>query len=284
MARKTRSTSQPWAGKPAGKRNAASGKPGKPDAAAPPEKPPLPATPEACCEAVAALCKRVDEAIPAPQKPGAWGDPVQRIINDELRPLMAHLDKLLNPPRPETVEYEEGLTIEQEAALEKAEEAAQQAWHDAYQDPREYLLVAMTLDRGVMPSWSRPSTFLMWFGPLPVRVTWPGLFGQAYTVEPCLPNQMWFSALATVSFSTSFYREMPTVRNVVASAIQRNVSGRDQKNRLTARLCGLRADEALATEDYLLSHRWLAEALKRGPVDPVPMDDALLLAQPPLMA
>jgi len=286
MARRTRSTSQPWAGKPAGKRKAQTGKPGKPAEAAVPEEPALPETAEACCEAIAAICQQVDELIPGPAQIG-WGDPVQRMVTARLRPLIDHLDKLLNPPRPEPAAVDpdaDPLTPEQEEEADSKLEDARRAWMDALQDPRDYLQVALSLDRGEVPSWSRPGTFLLWFGPLPVRCTWPGLFGDTFTLEPCQPDQLWFSVRGVSQHGLRFYKDMPPVKDVVASAMDRAISGRDSKGRLTASLMGLRQDEAMAVDDYLRSHRWLQEALRPGPVDVVPMPDELLLAQPPLEA
>lgn len=247
MARKTRPMSTASAkGKPAGKPKAKTGKPPK----MAPE--PLPETVEATVAAIAKVCDLIDAEIPKPNMRKSYEQSAVADLKRNLMPLIDHLTMLLPPE----------------------------------DDVRDFLLVALSTDLGVVPSWSRPGTFLLWFGPIPVRCTWPGVIRDTMLLEPADPAALWWDARPTIERFVSVNQGMDPVRErfrvIMATAFGREA--RDKKGRLTARLRPLRWDEAAAVEEYRQTHRWLWEPLRKGPVDPVAMPQELLLAQPQLAA
>jgi hypothetical protein len=262
-------------GKPLGKPPAVNGKPpsvlGKPPAAEP-ERLVIPDTVDGIVAAIGAVCDQIDEAIEKPRQYGfhlrqpGYDSPLRKLNLERLNPLTEALGKLLNPkvePNPDN-------------ATEVAAEVV-------YQDPLDYLKVALHGDRGKVPTWSRPGVFLVWFGPIPVRCTWFGAFDSDCHLEAVNPRELWFDEDATVVAGTVI---TPNDKSVDA-VFKRHLKGwgdqRDKKGVPMMKLRHLKAEQAQVVNDFLSTHRWLHEAMRMGPINPVPMPQHLLLAQPALI-
>jgi len=180
------------------------------------------------------------------------------------------------------------MTSEEKEAAREAYTAARAAWEERYQDPHDYLRIAMAVEPGTVPSLSRPGTFLMWFGPLPVRCTWFGAFHTFMRLEPAEPEQLWFYNSAKMEPSVRLFKDMDEVRLIFAAmmqaAVRPRVDHRSGGRKLSKpSLRGLRDTEAMGADHYLRNNLWLQRALAKGPVDVVPMPPEVLMAQPLLM-
>jgi hypothetical protein len=252
-------------GKPLGKPPSINGKPpsvsGKPPAAEP-ERLVIPDTVDGIVAAIGTVCDQIDEAMEKPRQQAhslrnpAYDSPLRKLRAARLEPLTEALGKLLN-----------------------AEVAAEAA----YQDPLDYLKVALHSERGKVPTWSRPGVFLIWFGPIPVRCTWFGAFSSECHLEAVNPRELWFEADATVFAGAVISPADQGVDAVFKRFLRGWGDRRDKKGVPLTKLRHLKADQAAVVSNFLNDHRWLHEAMRMGPINPVPIPQHLLLAQPALI-
>lgn len=152
----------------------------------------------------------------------------------------------------------------------------------------DLLTVALHADQGTVPTWSRPGRFLVWFGPIPVLCTWRGMVSTDCYLEPADPRALWIDEDVTIEKSGHVQATDASVDAVFRrwlEAMANSVTPRSRNNKPehTMKLRHLDRIHEQAVRDHLGRSRWLQEALRRGPVNPVPMPQHLLFAQPALI-
>jgi hypothetical protein len=143
---------------------------------------------------------------------------------------------------------------------------------------------------GTVPSWARPGTFLVWIDYVPCRCIWGGFIDPAVEVVAADPKALWLSPAGTVSASQQIYKDFGTPLDLFRDSLQQSTTattfiGRGRSyNRKTEPAFKLHrlGELAVATAEKVLAmpeHAWLVAALKRGPVDPIPLPPHLQAVQ-----
>jgi hypothetical protein len=132
---------------------------------------------------------------------------------------------------------------------------------------------------GIVPRWSRPGTFLVWWDYVPIRCAWSGFSDQSAMLFAADPNAPWLSGDGW--WSLHFHSIEPGCRTV-ADAFRRQIAslgGEGSRHRLNLTRLDDEAKEATRKSLALPENEWLREALKRGPVDPLPLPHHLQAVQ-----
>lgn len=144
---------------------------------------------------------------------------------------------------------------------------------------------------GTVPPWSRPGTFLIWIGYIPCRCVWGGFAQRVADVAAADPKQKWFSPAGTVSATRAVKLRHQSPSDVFRTYLTDTVEARATKlknrragyvdigpafNLLPLADVGRQMAEAeLARPE----NAWLVAALKRGPVNPIPLPKHLHAVQ-----
>jgi len=143
---------------------------------------------------------------------------------------------------------------------------------------------------GTVPTWARPGTFLVWIDYVPCRCVWGGFIDPAMEVVAADPNAMWLSPAGAISAQQHIYKDFRTPLDLFRDSLQQSTTattsiGRGRSyNRKTEPAYNLHrlGELAVATAEKVLAmpeHAWLVAALKRGPVDPIPLPPHLQAVQ-----
>jgi hypothetical protein len=126
---------------------------------------------------------------------------------------------------------------------------------------------------GSVPRWSRPGEFLLWVDYVPVRCVWQGLPRPSGVLFAVDPTKMWFTSAGALDVRLpDIQPQHATVADLFRSLLA-TLHGRALK------LEPLDDDAIDAAQQTLADAPWLAEALKRGSVDPVPLPRHLQAVQ-----
>jgi hypothetical protein len=232
--------------------------PNKPtaSAAAPPapkEEKPAPRSQDAIMADIVMVCDEFDAEMTKPRdKPLNFQYPERNRVT----PLSVLRDRL----RLLTVELDKDLTDEQ---LKKG-------------SVDDLIEAALAEQPGIVPRWSRPGTFLVWIGFVPVRCDWSGFaFPNGY-VSAADPTALcpWPSGMDHTH--TAVDADEHTVDDLFRNALQRQTVALMWNKRSTAKapafgLHKLKSDAAKDVAEYLAANGWLRDALKRGPVNAIPL-------------
>jgi hypothetical protein len=148
---------------------------------------------------------------------------------------------------------------------------------------------------GTVPSWARPGTFLIWIGYIPCRCIWGGFADPNADIVAADPTEKWFAPSGAVSMSISIPPSCDTVEELFRTFLTGKVEERAFKYPKSRaynapapkdlgpmfnlhRLAEM-GREAAEKELAKPSNAWLAPALKRGPVNPIPLPPHLQFVQ-----
>ena len=133
-----------------------------------------------------------------------------------------------------------------------------------------------------MPSIGRPGRFVEWIGWVPVLCEWGGLISRSsMELRAIDPAQRWLTS--------SGYRSLYDARYVSGNSGVRALFRHVLSNMATSKgfdliELGEHAREAAANQLALPENEWLRQALKAGPVDPLPLPSRLWAVQTSLFA
>lgn len=150
------------------------------------------------------------------------------------------------------------------------------------------VLDAIACERGQVPPWSRAGTFVVWAGRVPIRCEWHGYpfpIVRLYAADPyaLFPNSdgVAFGNSQTMSIDPSF----PTVDQLFRWAISTVMTRTETVKKKVVpafKLMKLSAQAQERTLAYLSENEWLRQAIRRDPVDPLPLPKHLRSLQLPL--
>jgi hypothetical protein len=144
------------------------------------------------------------------------------------------------------------------------------------------IVMAFADPPGDVPRWSRPGTFLVWLDYVPIRCVWGGFADQSAMLFAADPDVPWVSGDGW--WSLHFHGIEPGCRSV-ADTFRREIANLGgPRARLELKRLDDEAIEAARKTLALPESEWLREALKRGPVDPVPLPQHLQAVQQRLFA
>lgn len=256
-------TKKRWAGtKPATKPRKVAPLPKVPAAPKQPPKPELPDTLDGCVERITALCKQVDAEMAKPDRPSRIGLRFPP-SNSPLHQVRVEVDMLVRRV---------GQLLPQED-----EESAE-----------SYLAKRLAMAPGDAPSWGLPGTFLLWLGDIPVRCEWQGFIDPGGWFVAADPRQPWIDRdMAPPVYCSNIPDNVETPRALFwqTLAARSRAVGYERNRQVPAmQFQALEPEETAEIARYLAEHAWLQAALKRGPVDPVPLPPHLRTVQMPLIA
>jgi hypothetical protein len=148
---------------------------------------------------------------------------------------------------------------------------------------------------GTVPSWARPGTFLLWIGYIPCRCIWGGFADPTADIVAADPTEKWFAPSGAVNMNISIPPSCRTVdalfRTFLTSKTEERAFKYPKSRAYNApapkdlgpmfnlhRLAEM-GREAAEKELAKPSNAWLAPALKRGPVNPIPLPAHLQFVQ-----
>jgi hypothetical protein len=227
-----------------------------------PKVPEVPDTKEGLLAEIGALLDKVDATMAGPRKNIVWFGRYSgtRTELDGVYELSRRLEKLLNPER--------------DPALPGAPEA---------------IRAAFGAEPGTVPSWSRPGTFLVWIDYIPCRCVWGGFADPAVDVVAADPKALWMMPAGAMSL-TAYPAIEPQHRSVVdlfADKLRERTNSTQTSGRRGGKpepafnLFSLNEHGREAAEQELAKpeNAWLVQALKRGPVRPIPLPPHLQSVQ-----
>jgi hypothetical protein len=136
---------------------------------------------------------------------------------------------------------------------------------------------------GSIPRWSRAGTFLLWMDYVPLRCEWGGFATQSACVFAADPEAMWFSSRGATHLELRYIEpECVTVADSFRLLLRKHVDLAASKLRMVK--LDDEAAEATRKTLELPESEWLRDALKAGPVDPLPLPRHLQAVQQRLFA
>jgi hypothetical protein len=156
----------------------------------------------------------------------------------------------------------------------------------------EAIMAAFGSAPGTVPSWARPGTFLLWIDYMPCRCIWGGFFDPCSDVVAADPKATWMSPAGSVSVAREIMGDDRTPADLFRHGLIRKTTEITWANRRGRRnytdqgepafqlhALGELAKEAAEKTLALPENAWLVEALKRGPVAPIPLPPHLQVVQ-----
>jgi hypothetical protein len=250
---KTKTKPRPAGKKPQGRYVS----PNKPTASAvappaPKEEKPAPRSQDAIMADIVVVCDEFDAEM-AKKRVGPIN--IQYPERNRVTPLSVLRDRM----RLLTVEMDRGLTDEQ---LKQG------------RGVDDLIDAALVEELGTVPRWSRPGIFVVWIGFVPVRCTWGGFaFPNAYT-SAADPTAVCPWPSGADRAGTVIQADEHTVEDLFRNALQsETVEVKWDKNKKVPSfgLHKLKRDAAMEVQEYLAANSWLRDALKRGPVNAIPL-------------
>lgn len=250
---------------------------------------------------IAATKPRVDPAPqpqedPAPQAEAPAG-PTRESVLGEIRELMSQVDALMEAPDRGWISMggmAYGTPIHSlRAQLRDQVSKLADILHEAsgsdedVPDTADVIAQELGVKRGEPPKWSHPGEFLVWIGYVPCRVVWPGFDGyglEAYAADPAL-KWLTHSGYCSLGWQQVLGDEL-TVADMVRRVLTQLTEQRPgrSKHERGFDLVQLTDPSAVAKTLELPENAWLVEALRRGPVDPIPLPKRLHAVQQTLFA
>lgn len=145
-----------------------------------------------------------------------------------------------------------------------------------YQAGTEALMEALMEAPGQVPSWTRPGTFLLWIGYVPVRCVWGGFAMPMTDLVAADPGEMWIDPSGSSHIATPGSVN-PT--ETPADYFRRTLRNRSERGNLDLFPLTPWAKNATRQELERPCNAWLAPAIARGPVDPIPLPRKLAAVQ-----
>jgi len=143
---------------------------------------------------------------------------------------------------------------------------------------------------GTVPTWARPGTFLVWIDYVPCRCVWGGFIDPGAQVVAADPNALWLSPAGAIAATPQIFKRLNTPLDLFRESLKASTEavkyvgkGRayNSKTEPAFELHPLgELAKALAEADLALpENAWLVAALKRGPVNPIPLPPHLQAVQ-----
>lgn len=143
---------------------------------------------------------------------------------------------------------------------------------------------------GTVPTWARPGTFLVWIDYVPCRCVWGGFIDPSAEVVAADPNGLWLSPAGSIAATPQIFKRLNTPLDLFRESLKattesvKNVGrGRayNSKTEPAFNLFPLGELAKAAAEGVLAlpENAWLVAALKRGPVNPIPLPPHLQAVQ-----
>jgi hypothetical protein len=228
--------------------------------------PDVPDTQEDLLAQIGQLLDRVDIKMAGAREHAvsfsAWSSGLLRDEAELCQKLVKRLDKLINP----------------------------QGLHDLPSSP-EVIDAAFQTPPGTVPTWSRPGTFLMWIDYVPCRCVWGGFADPGMEVVAADPRALWLSPAGSVNAHSQIYKNYRTPADLFRDKLTESTTAISYVN-TRRRTYNSKGEPAFnlhklgdlaraAAEAYLAKPEatWLVAALKRGPVDPIPLPAHLQAVQ-----
>lgn len=141
---------------------------------------------------------------------------------------------------------------------------------------------------GEIPTWSRPGTFLLWIDYVPVRCVWGGFADPLTQIVAADPNIRWPAPAGAMNAPKVASGTHKTPADLFRDVLQRSTlavshtvksrkGGREPVPAFNLHVLSDLGKEA--TQKVLAESPWLVAALKRGPVDPIPLPPHLQAVQ-----
>lgn len=140
---------------------------------------------------------------------------------------------------------------------------------------RAELAVAVLAEPGTVPTFAFPGVWLEWAGDIPVLVSWGGFVGRDWTFRAVQPAELWISQQAERLVNGAYIEPELGLRGFVRKMLGLMIAAKGFKL-YPLREYDRQQTEALRAE----AGEWLAAALKRRPVDPIPLPSSLIIQRP----
>jgi hypothetical protein len=148
----------------------------------------------------------------------------------------------------------------------------------AEEDAQDIVLKAISIEPGIVPTWSRAGTFLIWMGKTPFRCEWGGFPYPYASFAAADPRMPFPSSDGVMRCTTVIERMQRTPADVCRSDLlvsSQRISWRRNKKEPTFSFVPLDPATRADVTSYRDSNEWLRKAIAKGPVEPIPMPDHL---------
>jgi hypothetical protein len=144
---------------------------------------------------------------------------------------------------------------------------------------------------GTVPSWARPGRFLVWVGYVPFLCAWNGFAVPEAEITAVDPTQLWVTPGGTINATRSVPANCRTPDEMFRDFLRTSTIAKEFSNgrKPGKPLFNLHRLEGFVKEGLQAAlekpeNAWIVAALKRGPVNPVPLPEHLQAVQTLLFA
>ena len=132
----------------------------------------------------------------------------------------------------------------------------------------------LATEPGRVPEWSRPGKFMLWLGFVPIACGWDGFPCPGARLIPVAPRTLFMSEYGAFGMNEGVAPESRTVeahfREYLLAQTQR-MTWHKHKHVPAFELVPLHAEAQHQAAEYAAANPWVEPALRRGPLNAVPL-------------